>query len=131
VVSVATKEGKWYMYNAETGEPIYTGVQVLNLIDRPTLTKGQPTVIAPSTLGGVNYAPQSYDPTTNNVILSTVESKSILVEDASAQQVDQARARGDVDTDFHTLHSLVQRGGIHIAFVDFNIRKFRHTPPFL
>jgi alcohol dehydrogenase (cytochrome c) len=98
VVSVATKEGRWYLYNAETGEPIYTGVQVVNLIDHPELVKGQPVVIAPSTLGGVNYAPQSYDPTTNNVILSTVESKSILVEDASAQQVDQARARGDVDT---------------------------------
>ncbi|MEZ4609757.1 MAG: sulfocyanin-like copper-binding protein [Caldilineaceae bacterium] len=98
VVSVGNKEGRWFVYDAKTGDPIYENVQVPNLIDHPPLKKGEPVVIAPSATGGINYAPQAFDPGTNYALVAALESKAILVQEESAQAVDAQRARGDVDT---------------------------------
>jgi len=97
VVSVGTKEGKVYVMDAQTGDYIYNGIQVVNLSNHPPLEPGKPVVIAPSSLGGVNYAPQAYDPQTNYMFVGTVESKTILLQEKSAEEVDKSRARGDVD----------------------------------
>jgi PQQ-dependent dehydrogenase (methanol/ethanol family) len=98
VVSVGTKEGKWFTYDAASGDPIYDGVVVLDSSDHPPLSQGEPVTIYPSTLGGINYAPQAFDPNTNYAIISAVESKAVLIQAHSAEEVDKGRARGDVDT---------------------------------
>jgi alcohol dehydrogenase (cytochrome c) len=98
VISVASKEGTWFLYDAESGEPIYERVKLLDRVEHPALKPGEPVDIFPSALGGVNFAPASYDPTTNYVINVTVESKSTLIQAKTAAQVDRNRVRGDVDT---------------------------------
>ena len=98
IVSVASKEGTWFAYDAEDGEPIYERVELLDRIEHPALRPGKPVNIFPSALGGVNFSPAAYDPTTNYVINGTVESKSTLIQAKSAADVDRDRVRGDVDT---------------------------------
>jgi alcohol dehydrogenase (cytochrome c) len=98
VISVASKEGTWYLYDAETGDPIYQKVKLLDRIEHPPLKPGEPVDIFPSALGGINYAPASYDPTTNYVINTAVESKSTLIQAQTAEDVYRNRVRGDVDT---------------------------------
>ena len=60
-------EGVWFAYNAETGAPIYQQVKVLDNIEHPNLVPGKPVAVYPSSLGGLNYSPASYDPATNYV----------------------------------------------------------------
>ena len=98
IVSVATKEGVWFAYDAKTGEPIYQRVKVIDRIEHPPLKRGKPVTIYPSALGGVNYAPASYDPKLNYAYEASVESATVLIQAKSAKQVDKARVRGDVDT---------------------------------
>ncbi|MCB0061708.1 MAG: PQQ-binding-like beta-propeller repeat protein [Caldilineaceae bacterium] len=98
VVSVGTKQGYWFAYDAESGDPIYEQVNVVDTNDHPELVQGEPIPVFPSALGGVNYSPQSYDPTTNYAFVAAVESKTVLIQARSAEEVDAGRARGDVDT---------------------------------
>jgi alcohol dehydrogenase (cytochrome c) len=98
VISIASKEGTWFLYDAESGEPIYEKVKLLDRIEHPPLKPGEPVDIFPSALGGINYAPASYDPTTNYVINTAIESKSTLIQAKTAEDVYRNRVRGDVDT---------------------------------
>lgn len=96
VVSVATKEGVWFMYDAHTGAPIYGRVKLLNQIEHQPLRPGQPVRIYPAPLGGVNYSPSSFDPGTGYVINSAAETSAVLTQ---KQRPDTAlyRLRGDLD----------------------------------
>jgi alcohol dehydrogenase (cytochrome c) len=98
VVSVGTKEGYWYAYDAATGEPIYTRVKLIDRIDHPALKLGKPVVIRPNTIGGQNYATSSYDPQTNMLYSAASQTTATLTQDKTAAQVDRDRVRGDVDT---------------------------------
>ena len=98
VLSIATKQGVWFLYDAETGEPIHERVQVLNRVEHPKLEKGKPVTISPAAVGGVTWSPASYDPTTNFVINGRIESSAVLIQSRSAEEVDRDRVRGDVDT---------------------------------
>ena len=62
IVSVATMEGMWFAYDAKTGAPIYQRVKVLDNVEHPALVPGKPVAVYPSSLGGFNYSPASYDP---------------------------------------------------------------------
>ena len=64
VVSVATKEGVWFAFDARSGQPLHERVKVIDRVEHPPLRPGQPVTIFPSALGGVNYSPASYDPAT-------------------------------------------------------------------
>jgi PQQ-dependent dehydrogenase (methanol/ethanol family) len=97
VVSVATKEGTWWMYDARTGAPIFTHVQLLNQLEHPALVPGKPVQVYPSSLGGLNYSPSSFDPTTGYVINSQAETSVILQQKASPQTVNKYKVKGDVD----------------------------------
>jgi alcohol dehydrogenase (cytochrome c) len=97
VVSVATKEGMWFMYDARTGTPIYERVRLLNRIEHATLKVGKPVRVYPSTLGGLNYSPSSYDPPTGYVINSQAETSIVLEKRAGVAALNESRARGDVD----------------------------------
>lgn len=98
VVAVGNKAGHWFLYDAKTGDPIYETVNILDTNDHPPLEQGKLVEAYPSSLGGLNYGPMSYDPGTNYALVVAVESKTALVQARSPEEVDKARARGDVDT---------------------------------
>jgi PQQ-dependent dehydrogenase (methanol/ethanol family) len=97
VVSVATKEGTWFMYDARTGEPIYQRVKLLNHIEHAPLQPGKPVTVYPSSLGGLNYSPSSFDPGTGYVINNQAETASVLVQKLDPRAAEAHKVRGDVD----------------------------------
>jgi PQQ-dependent dehydrogenase (methanol/ethanol family) len=77
VVSVATMEGVWFCYDAATGDPIYQRVKVIDRTEHPALRAGQPVAVYPSSLGGVNYSPASFDPATGYVLNGAAETAAV------------------------------------------------------
>ncbi|HEX3805672.1 MAG TPA: PQQ-binding-like beta-propeller repeat protein, partial [Gaiellaceae bacterium] len=80
VVSVATMEGVWYAFDANTGQPFYERVKVLDRIEHPALQPGKPVAVYPSSIGGLNYSPASYDPATDYVINAAAETAGVDVQ---------------------------------------------------
>src|SRR5262249_29322616 len=97
VVSVGTKEGVWFMYDARTGAQIYARVKLLNRIEHSSLQPGQPVVVYPSSLAGLNYSPSSFDPGTGYVINNQAETASVLVQKPDTAAVNSHKVLGDVD----------------------------------
>jgi alcohol dehydrogenase (cytochrome c) len=97
VVSVGTKEGVWFMYDAQTGAPIYARVKLLNRIEHQRLHPGQAVPVYPSSLGGLNYSPSSFDPGTGYVINNQAETASVLMERTNPTATNRNKVRGDVD----------------------------------
>ncbi len=86
IVSVATMEGMWFAYDAKTGAPIYQRIKVLDNVEHPALVPGKPVAVYPSSLGGLNYSPASYDPETNYVYNAASETASALQQQTPAQE---------------------------------------------
>ena len=82
VVSVATMEGVWYAFDANTGQPFYQRVKVLDRIEHPALRPGKPVAVFPSSIGGLNYSPASYDPATDYVLNAAAETAGVDVQSA-------------------------------------------------
>ena len=80
IVSVATMEGVWFAFDAKTGQPFYQRVKVIDRVEHPALRPGQPVTIFPSSLGGLNYSPAAYDPTTNYVFNAAAETAAVLIQ---------------------------------------------------
>jgi PQQ-dependent dehydrogenase (methanol/ethanol family) len=80
VVSVGTMEGVWFAYDAATGRPIYERVKVIDRTEHPTLKAGKPVAVFPSSLGGLNYSPASFDPKTNYIYNAAAETAAIDVQ---------------------------------------------------
>src|SRR5581483_169310 len=80
VVSVATMEGVWFAYNAATGRPIYQRVKVIDRTEHPSLKPGKPVTVFPSSLGGLNYSPASFDASTNYIFNAAAETAAIDVQ---------------------------------------------------
>jgi PQQ-dependent dehydrogenase (methanol/ethanol family) len=80
VVSVATMEGVWYAFDADTGQPFWQRVKVIDRVEHPALRPGQPVVVYPSSLGGLNYSPASYDPATDYVLNAAAETAAIDIQ---------------------------------------------------
>jgi PQQ-dependent dehydrogenase (methanol/ethanol family) len=97
VVSVGTKEGTWFMYDARTGKPIYQRVKLLNHVEHAALVPGKPVTVYPSSLGGLNYSPSSFDPGTGYVINNQAETSSVLAEKLLVGEAERNKVRGDVD----------------------------------
>lgn len=97
VVSVATMEGVWFLYDAATGQPIYQRVKVIDRVEHPKLQPGKPVAIYPSSLGGVNFSPASYDPKTNYILNSAAET-AVLATQVKLTPTQKRRKRllGDV-----------------------------------
>ncbi len=97
IVSVATMEGVWFAYDAATGRPIYQRVKVIDRTEHPTLQPGRAVTVFPSSLGGVNYSPASYDPNTNYVFNGAAETAAIEVQaKLTPTQKKRKRLLGDV-----------------------------------
>ena len=47
IVSVATKEGMWYAFDAKTGKAFHDRVKVIDRVEHPPLKPGQPVVVYP------------------------------------------------------------------------------------
>jgi len=86
IVSIATMEGMWFAYDAKTGEPIYQRVKVVDNVEHPSLVPGKPVAVYPSSLGGLNYSPASYDPVTNQIYNAAAETGSALQQQTPAQE---------------------------------------------
>ncbi|HEV2591230.1 MAG TPA: PQQ-binding-like beta-propeller repeat protein, partial [Gaiellaceae bacterium] len=95
VVSVATMEGVWFAYDAKTGSPIWARVKVIDNVEHPNLKPGKPVVVYPSSLGGLNYSPASFDPQTQYVYNAASETASVLVQQTSTEEERQALLAGD------------------------------------
>ena len=72
-------EGVWFAYDAATGAPIYQRVKVIDNVEHPDLKPGKPVAVYPSSLGGLNYSPASFDPQTSYVYNAASETASVLV----------------------------------------------------
>jgi PQQ-dependent dehydrogenase (methanol/ethanol family) len=80
VVSVATMEGVWFAFDAKTGRALHERVKVIDRVEHPPLRPGQPVTVFPSSLGGLNYSPAAYDPTTNYVFNAAAETAAVLIQ---------------------------------------------------
>jgi alcohol dehydrogenase (cytochrome c) len=80
VVSVATKEGTWWAYDAKTGDAIHERVKVIDRVEHPPLKPGQPVTIFPGSIGGLNYSPAAYDPKTGYVLNAAAETAGVLIQ---------------------------------------------------
>ncbi len=80
VVSVATMEGVWFAFDADTGRPFHERVKVIDRVEHPPLRPGEPVTVFPSSLGGLNYSPASYDPKTNYVFNAAAETAAVLIQ---------------------------------------------------
>lgn len=80
IVSVASMEGVWFAFDADTGKPFYQRVKVIDRVEHPSLQPGKAVTIYPSSIGGLNYSPASYDPATNYVFNAAAETASQLVQ---------------------------------------------------
>jgi alcohol dehydrogenase (cytochrome c) len=76
IVSVGTMEGVWFAYNASNGRPIYQRIKVIDRTEHPALKPGEPVSVFPSSLGGLNYSPASFDPSTNYIFNAAAETAS-------------------------------------------------------
>ncbi len=81
IVSVATMEGVWYAFDARSGQPFHERVKVIGRVEHPPLQPGRPVTVFPSSLGGLNYSPASYDPGTNYVFNAAAETAAVLVQE--------------------------------------------------
>jgi len=77
IVSVATMEGVWFAYDAATGRPIYQRIKVIDRTEHPALQPGKAVAVFPSSLGGVNYSPASFDPHTDYLFNAAAETASL------------------------------------------------------
>ncbi|MGZ4159776.1 MAG: outer membrane protein assembly factor BamB family protein [Neobacillus sp.] len=76
VVMVGTKGAEWFAYDAKTGEPIYHNV-AFGKISHPKPTP-EGVLAYPGVLGGQNYAPSTFDPKTNIVLIPGIEQPMII-----------------------------------------------------
>jgi alcohol dehydrogenase (cytochrome c) len=97
IVSVGTMEGVWFAYDAATGAPIYQRIKVIDRTEHPTLQPGKPVAVFPSSLGGLNFSPASYDPSTNYIFNGAAETAGVLVQvKLTPTQKKRKRLYGDV-----------------------------------
>jgi alcohol dehydrogenase (cytochrome c) len=97
VVSVATMEGVWFAFDAATGRPFHERVKVIDRIEHPSLQPGQPVTVFPSSLGGLNYSPAAYDPTTNYVVNAAAETAVVMIQKKlTPTQKKRKRVAGDI-----------------------------------
>ncbi|TVY00378.1 pyrroloquinoline quinone-dependent dehydrogenase [Cohnella terricola] len=77
VVVHGSKSGEWWAYDYKTGEIIYDAVQFAKIIDHPEPTE-EGVLIYPGIYGGQNYAPETYDPESNYVLIPGIEMPSLV-----------------------------------------------------
>nr|WP_306220604.1 PQQ-binding-like beta-propeller repeat protein [Cohnella sp. WQ 127256] len=85
VVVHGGKSGQWWALDAATGERIYDGVQFAKKISHPDPTP-EGVLVYPGIYGGQNYAPETYDPQSNYVLIPGIEAPSVAVAQKEGQE---------------------------------------------
>jgi outer membrane protein assembly factor BamB len=88
-------EGMWFAFDAKSGAPIYQRVKVIDNVEHPSLQAGKPVAVYPSSLGGLNYSPASFDPATHYVYNAAAETASVLEQQTPAQEKGQELLLGN------------------------------------
>jgi alcohol dehydrogenase (cytochrome c) len=76
VVVEGGKSGQWWAWDAATGDVIWDGIPFAK-IDHPKPTP-EGVLVYPGVLGGENYAPETYDPATNYVLIPGIEYPALI-----------------------------------------------------
>lgn len=76
IIAHGSKSGEWWAWDAEKGITVYSGV-IFSKIDHPT-PNAEGVLVYPGMLGGQNYAPSTYDPKSNYLLIPGIESPSLL-----------------------------------------------------
>ncbi|MFD2332613.1 pyrroloquinoline quinone-dependent dehydrogenase [Cohnella sp. GCM10020058] len=92
VVVEGGKSGQWWAWDAATGDVIWDGVPFAK-IDHPEPTE-EGVLVYPGVLGGENYAPETYDPATNYVLIPGVEYPSLIKRAADQDHAFDAQNPG-------------------------------------
>jgi alcohol dehydrogenase (cytochrome c) len=95
VVSIATMEGVWFAYDAATGQPIWQRVKVIDNVEHPDLQPGKTVAVYPSSLGGLNYSPASFDPQTGFVYNAAAETAVAMQQQTPTQEKQQQLLLGN------------------------------------
>ncbi|TBL70708.1 pyrroloquinoline quinone-dependent dehydrogenase [Paenibacillus thalictri] len=82
IVVEGGKNGQWYAWDAKTGDVVWDGIPFAK-IDHPKPTPEGVTAY-PGVLGGENYAPETYDPDSNYVLIPGVE-QGVVIKAAKNQ----------------------------------------------
>ncbi len=69
------KSGLWFAWDAASGDVVWDGIPFAKIDKKDPTPEG--TVSYPGVLGGENYAPESYDPATNYVLIPGIESPTL------------------------------------------------------
>ncbi len=135
IVSVGTMEGVWFAYDAASGRPIYQRIKVIDRTEHPTLKPGKPVTVFPSSLGGLNYSPASFDPKTNYIFNAASETAAVFVQTKlTPTQKKRKFTLGDVflglANDFGaTLQGWHDHGSISAIDVNSGRRVWKFTTP--
>nr|WP_260440080.1 PQQ-binding-like beta-propeller repeat protein [Cohnella lubricantis] len=76
IVVEGGKSGLWFAWDAKTGDPIWDGVAFTKQDHEKPTPEG--VLAFPGALGGENYAPETYDPATNYVLIPAVNQPSFI-----------------------------------------------------
>jgi alcohol dehydrogenase (cytochrome c) len=71
------KSSQWWAWDAATGKVVWNGVP-FGKISHPTPTE-KGVLAYPGVLGGENYAPETYDPASNYVLIPGIESPTFII----------------------------------------------------
>ncbi|MFC5529817.1 pyrroloquinoline quinone-dependent dehydrogenase [Cohnella yongneupensis] len=80
------KSGLWFAWDAATGDTVWDGVPFAKIDRKEVTTEG--TISYPGVLGGENYAPESYDPATNYVLIPGIESPTLYTSAKTEAEAD-------------------------------------------
>ncbi|QHW29591.1 PQQ-binding-like beta-propeller repeat protein [Paenibacillus rhizovicinus] len=69
------KSGLWFAWDAATGADVWNGVPFTKIDKKEVTPEG--TISYPGVLGGENYAPETYDPASNYVLIPAIEQPSL------------------------------------------------------
>ena len=83
IVVEGGKSAQWFAWDAATGDVVWDGIP-FGKIDHPKPTP-EGVLVYPGVLGGENYAPETYDPATNYVLIPGVEQPA-FIKSASSQE---------------------------------------------
>jgi alcohol dehydrogenase (cytochrome c) len=90
IVVEGGKNGQWYAWDAKTGEVVYNGVPFVKIQhDKAPTPEG--VLVFPGALGGENYAPETFDPQTNYVLIPAVEQGMIV---KAAKDIEDIKKNG-------------------------------------
>ncbi|MCL6549318.1 MAG: PQQ-binding-like beta-propeller repeat protein, partial [Alicyclobacillus sp.] len=123
VVVEGGKDGQWYAWDAKTGKVIYNGVPFVTIRHPAPTPKG--VLEYPGALGGENYAPETYDPGSNYVLIPGIEDPMLIIaakNDADVAKNNQTPGAVDFGTTIGNAPNNITPSGT-ITAIDLNTGK--------